>query len=69
MASIDERYSGPRTEDDASAAVEQLRTRKEVLPEKRLQDRKAAGGPRGSGDRRLSRHPLNKGSRTKEEKA
>jgi NADH:ubiquinone oxidoreductase subunit E len=69
MASIDERYYGPLTEDDALAAVEQLRTRKEVLPEKRLQDRKAAGGPRGSGDRRLSRHPLNRGSRTKEEKA
>jgi NADH-quinone oxidoreductase subunit E len=45
MASIDERYYGPLTEDDARAAAEQLRSDREVLPEKRLQDRKAAGGP------------------------
>jgi NADH-quinone oxidoreductase subunit E len=64
MASIDERYYGPLEEADAEAAVEQLRTKKDVLPEKRLQDRGAAGGPRGSGDKRLSRHPMNKGSRT-----
>jgi NADH-quinone oxidoreductase subunit E len=63
MASIDERYYGPLTEDDAEAAVEQLRGRKEVLPEKRLQDRGAAGGPRGGGDKRVARHPVNKGSR------
>jgi NADH-quinone oxidoreductase subunit E len=65
MASIDERYYGPLTEEDAEAAVEQLRSRKEVLPEKRLEDRPAAGGPKGSGDKRLSRHPLNKGTRPK----
>jgi len=65
MASIDERYYGPLTEDDAAAAVEQLRGRKEVLPEKRLQDRGVAGGPRGGGDNRLARHPVNKGSRPK----
>ncbi|MGA8217918.1 MAG: NAD(P)H-dependent oxidoreductase subunit E [Solirubrobacterales bacterium] len=63
MASIDERYYGPLDQSDADAAVEQLRSRKEVLPEKRLQDRAAAGGARGSGDKRLSRHPINKGSR------
>jgi NADH-quinone oxidoreductase subunit E len=45
MASIDERYYGPLTEDDASAAAEQLRSGAEVLPEKRLADRKVAGGP------------------------
>jgi NADH-quinone oxidoreductase subunit E len=45
MASIDERYYGPLTEDDARAAAEQLRSGQEVLPERRLQDRKAAGGP------------------------
>ena len=45
MASIDERYYGPLTEEDATAAVEQLRKdSKEVLPEKRLEDRKVAGG-------------------------
>jgi len=45
MASIDERYYGPLTEEDAEAAAEQLLGQKEVLPEKRLQDRGAAGGP------------------------
>ena len=45
MASIDERYYGPLTEGDAKAAAEQLRSGAEVLPEKRLEDRKLAGGP------------------------
>jgi NADH:ubiquinone oxidoreductase subunit E len=63
MASIDERYYGPLTEEDAKAATEQLRAGEEVLPEKRLQDRRAAGGPRGSGDKRIARHPVNKGTR------
>jgi NADH-quinone oxidoreductase subunit E len=45
MASIDERYYGPLTDDDARAVAEQLRDGREVLPEKRLQDRKLAGGP------------------------
>jgi NADH-quinone oxidoreductase subunit E len=44
MASIDERYYGPLTEDDAGVAAEQLRSGAEVLPDKRLQDRKVAGG-------------------------
>jgi len=43
MASIDERYYGPLEGEDAAAAIEQLRTGGEVLPGKRLQDRKAAG--------------------------
>ena len=64
MASIDERYYGPLEEGDAATAVEQLRKNgKDVLPEKRLQDRGAAGGPRGSGDKRIARHPVNKGTR------
>ena len=45
MASIDERYFGPLTEEDARDAAEQLRSGAEVLPEKRLEDRKVAGGP------------------------
>jgi hypothetical protein len=45
MASIDERYYGPLSTEDATTAAEQLRSGAEVLPEKRLQDRKAAGGP------------------------
>jgi NADH-quinone oxidoreductase subunit E len=46
MASIDERYYGPLTPDDARTAAEQLRSGGEVLPEKRLEDRKVAGGPK-----------------------
>jgi NADH-quinone oxidoreductase subunit E len=61
MASIDERYYGPLTEDDAETAVEQLRKNgKKVLPEKRLQDRPAAGDQKPPADKRLSRHPVNK---------
>ncbi len=61
MASIDERYYGPLTEEDAETAVEQLRRNsKEVLPEKRLQDRPAAGDQEPPTDKRLSRHPVNK---------
>jgi NADH:ubiquinone oxidoreductase subunit E len=45
MASIDERYYGPLTEEDARAAAAQLRSGEEVLPDKRLEDRKLAGGP------------------------
>jgi NADH-quinone oxidoreductase subunit E len=45
MASIDERYFGPLTEEDARDAAEQLRSGAEVLPDKRLDDRPAAGGP------------------------
>lgn len=45
MASIDERYYGPLTEEDAKAAAEQLRSGAELLPEKQLEDRKVAGGP------------------------
>jgi NADH-quinone oxidoreductase subunit E len=46
MASIDERYYGPLTTEDAKAAAEQLRSGEEVLPDKRLEDRKVAGGPK-----------------------
>jgi NADH-quinone oxidoreductase subunit E len=61
MASIDERYYGPLTEEDAETAVEQLRRNpKEVLPEKRLQDRPTAGEGKPPADKRLSHHPVNK---------
>ena len=69
MASIDERYYGPLDENDAEDAVNQLRGRKNFLPEKRIQDRGAAGGPRGSGDKRLARHPVNRGSRPQQGKS
>jgi NADH-quinone oxidoreductase subunit E len=45
MASIDDRYYGPLAEEDARAAAEQLRSGGDVLPDKRLEDRKLAGGP------------------------
>jgi len=44
MASIDERYYGPLGGGDAAEALRQLRAGEEVLPEKRLEDRPAAGG-------------------------
>jgi NADH:ubiquinone oxidoreductase subunit E len=69
MASIDERYYGPLTEEDAETAVEQLRqNRRKILPEKSLAERPAAGGPKGSGDKRITRHPVNKGTRPKPRK-
>jgi NADH-quinone oxidoreductase subunit E len=60
MASIDERYYGPLEDGDAETIVEQLRSGKDVLPEKRLSERGAAGGMKSPADKRLSRHPLNK---------
>jgi NADH-quinone oxidoreductase subunit E len=60
MVSIDERYYGPLTRDDAAAAVEQLRSGGEPLPEKRLEDRKIAGAPEAPEDDRLKGHPINR---------
>jgi NADH-quinone oxidoreductase subunit E len=48
MASIDERYFGPLERGDAAAAIGQLASGSDVLPAKRLADRKAAGGDGGS---------------------
>jgi NADH:ubiquinone oxidoreductase subunit E len=55
MASIDERYYGPLSPDDARAAVEQLRAGSEVLPDKALAKRPAAGGPEPDPDPRVKR--------------
>jgi NADH-quinone oxidoreductase subunit E len=60
MASIDERYYGPLENGDAAEAIEQLRGKREVLPEKRLEDREVAGGPKVPADKRITRHPINK---------
>jgi NADH-quinone oxidoreductase subunit E len=60
MASIDERYYGPLEDGDAAAAIEQLRSKGEVLPEKRLEDRPLAGEIKPPADKRITRHPLNK---------
>jgi NADH-quinone oxidoreductase subunit E len=66
MASIDERYYGPLEPDDAVDAVAALRKRgADVLPEKRLADRGAAGGERSPADKRVTKHPLNKAKAVK----
>jgi NADH:ubiquinone oxidoreductase subunit E len=53
MAAIDERYYGPLTAEDARTAVEQLRAGEDVLPDKALAKRRAAGGPEPEPDPRL----------------
>ncbi|OLE38373.1 MAG: hypothetical protein AUG48_02000 [Actinobacteria bacterium 13_1_20CM_3_68_9] len=54
MASIDERYYGPLTEDDARAAVAELRADAEAVPGKALANRAAAGGPEPEPDPRVA---------------
>jgi NADH:ubiquinone oxidoreductase subunit E len=54
MASIDERYYGPLTGDDAVAAIDQLRSGAEVLPGKAMSERSAAGGPEPEPDPRVA---------------
>jgi NADH-quinone oxidoreductase subunit E len=53
MASIDERYYGPLSPEDARTAVEQLRAGTEVLPERALGGRQTAGGPEPEPDPRV----------------
>jgi NADH-quinone oxidoreductase subunit E len=53
MASIDERYYGPLTPDDARDAVEQLRSGAEPVPDKALAGRPTAGGPEPDPDPRV----------------
>lgn len=54
MASIDERYYGPLTPEDARQAVEQLRSGADPLPDKALSKRPAAGGPEPEPDPRVA---------------
>ena len=53
MASINERYYGPLSADDAREAVQQLRSGAEVLPGKALAKRPLAGGPEPDADPRV----------------
>lgn len=53
MASVDERYFGPLTGEDAATIVGQLRAGEEVLPERSLARRPLAGGPDGEPDPRV----------------
>jgi NADH-quinone oxidoreductase subunit E len=55
MASIDERYFGPLAGDDANTAVQQLLAGSEVLPDKALEKRGAAGGPEPNPDPRVAK--------------
>jgi NADH-quinone oxidoreductase subunit E len=56
MASIAGRYFGPLSgEDDANEAVQQLLSGAEVLPDKALQKRGAAGGPESEPDPRVAK--------------
>jgi NADH-quinone oxidoreductase subunit E len=54
MASVDHRYYGPLASGDATVAVEQLRSGDEVLPEKAISKRPAAGGPEPKPDPRVA---------------
>lgn len=54
MASIDERYYGPLDGADAVAAIAALRGGGEVLPERQMATRPAAGGPDGEPDPRVT---------------
>ena len=54
MVSIDDRYYGPLSGDEARLAVEQVRSGAEVLPGKALADRPAAGGPEPEPDPRVA---------------
>jgi NADH-quinone oxidoreductase subunit E len=53
MASIDERYYGPLTPDDARTAIEQLRSGAGPVPDKELAGRQTAGGPEPGPDPRV----------------
>jgi NADH-quinone oxidoreductase subunit E len=54
MASIDQRYYGPLDAADAADAIEQLRSGAEVLPDKAIAKRPAAGGPDPDPDQRVA---------------
>ena len=54
MASIDETYYGPLTSEDAPAVAEALRAGDEVLPDRALARREAAGGPEPEPDPRVA---------------
>ena len=65
MASIDEVYVGPLELADAANAIEQARAGGDVLPEKALSKRPAAGGPEPEPDNRVAEveaNPVGSGS-------
>ena len=54
MASVDERYYGPLEDADAATLIDQLRSGADVLPDKALKLRPAAGGPEPEPDPRVA---------------
>ena len=54
MVSVDEVYYGPIEQSEAPTLIEQLRSGADVLPEKALAKRKAAGGPEPEPDPRVA---------------
>jgi NADH-quinone oxidoreductase subunit E len=56
MVSIDERYFGPLEAGDAATALQQLRDGADVLPDRALEKRGAAGDPESDPDPRVA-HP------------
>jgi NADH-quinone oxidoreductase subunit E len=64
MVSIDGRYYGPLESGDPETLIDQLRKGEEVLPGKRLDDRRVAGGEDGTADKRVAAHPLNESKGT-----
>lgn len=62
MASINERYFGPLEAAEAAAAIEQLRSGADVLPEKALEGRRLPGGPDGEPDSRVAQAERSAGS-------
>lgn len=53
MASVNERYYGPLEPGDAARIVDQLRTGEQVMPDRALTGRPAAGGPEPPPDPRV----------------
>jgi NADH:ubiquinone oxidoreductase subunit E len=59
MASIDERYYGPLTPDDARTVIDQLRAGADPIPDKALFGRETAGGPEPEPDPRVKKGETN----------
>ena len=55
MASIDGRYFGPLSGEDANGVVQQLLSGSEPLPDKAIAGRGAAGGPEPEPDPRVAK--------------
>lgn len=62
MVSVDEVYYGPLEPADAATIVEQIRSGAEVMPEKDIRKRPAAGGPDTESDPRVTNAPEQNGS-------